>query len=55
MKHAMIVNLCGGRLHFAPVGKYAPQNEKRELHNVIDLGTGIGIWCIESMFPFSLE
>ena len=52
MKHAMIVNLCGGRLHFAPVGKYAGEGTKEELHDVIDLGTGTGIWCIESTFPF---
>ena len=40
MKHAMIVNLCGGKLHFAPIGD-DPQN-------IIDLGTGTGIWCIDS-------
>jgi hypothetical protein len=39
MKHAMIVNLCGGRLHFAPLEN--PQN-------IIDLGTGTGIWAIDS-------
>jgi hypothetical protein len=42
MKHAMIVNLCGGKLHFAPIGEH-PQN-------IIDLGTGTGIWCIDSRF-----
>ena len=26
MKHAMIVNLCGGKLHFAPIGD-DPQNK----------------------------
>ena len=51
MKHAMIVNLCGERLHFAPVGKYAEARLGGELHNIIDLGTGTGIWCIESMYP----
>jgi hypothetical protein len=40
MKHAMIVNLCGGKLHFAPIGNN-PQN-------IIDLGTGTGIWCMDS-------
>lgn len=40
MKHAMVVNLCGGKLHFAPIGDN-PQN-------IIDLGTGTGIWCIDS-------
>jgi len=40
MKHAMIVNLCGGKLHLAPIGN-DPQN-------IIDLGTGTGIWCMDS-------
>lgn len=39
MKHAMLLNLCGGRLHFVPLEN--PQN-------IIDLGTGTGIWAIES-------
>lgn len=39
MKHSMIVNLCGGKLHFAPIGEN-PQN-------IIDLGTGTGIWVID--------
>jgi hypothetical protein len=42
MKHSMIVNLCGGKLHFAPIEK-DPQN-------IIDLGTGTGIWCMDSMY-----
>lgn len=41
MKHAMMVNLCQ-TLHFAPIGPN-PQN-------VLDMGTGTGIWCIESEF-----
>jgi hypothetical protein len=52
MKHHMIVNLCGGRLHFAPVGEYSEGDKKGGLHNVVDLGTGTGIWCMESTFPF---
>jgi hypothetical protein len=40
MKHAMVVNLCGGQLHFAPIGEN-PQN-------ILDMGTGTGIWAIES-------
>lgn len=44
MKHAMMVNLLGGKLHFAPIGKN-PQN-------VLDMGTGTGIWAIESLSPF---
>jgi hypothetical protein len=47
----MIVNLCGGKLHFAPVGKYAEGRMGGELHNIIDLGTGTGIWCMESRSP----
>lgn len=39
MKHAMIINLCGGRLHFAPL-----QNPQQ----ILDLGTGTGIWAIDS-------
>lgn len=42
LKHAMIVNLCGGKLHFAPIGDH-PQN-------IIDLGTGTGIWCMDSQY-----
>lgn len=40
MKHAMMVNLCGQRLHFAPIGDN-PQN-------VLDIGTGTGLWAMES-------
>ncbi|KAI0996662.1 hypothetical protein K3495_g11521 [Podosphaera aphanis] len=39
MKHAMMVNLCGNRLYFAPIGNN-PQN-------ILDIGTGTGIWAIE--------
>ncbi|KUJ08667.1 S-adenosyl-L-methionine-dependent methyltransferase [Mollisia scopiformis] len=38
MKHAMVVNLCGGKLHYAPLEN--PQN-------IIDVGTGTGIWAID--------
>ena len=38
MKHAMVVNLCGGKLHYAPIEN--PQN-------IIDVGTGTGIWAID--------
>lgn len=41
MKHAMIVNLCGGKLHFSPIQK--PQR-------ILDMGTGTGIWAIDSKF-----
>jgi hypothetical protein len=47
MKHAMVVNLCGGRLHFAPIGDN-PQN-------ILDMGTGTGIWAIESECFFSAK
>jgi hypothetical protein len=40
MKHAMVVNLCGGKLHYAPLKN--PQN-------IIDIGTGTGIWAIDGM------
>lgn len=39
MKHSMILNLCGGRLHYAPLDNP---------HEIINLGTGTGIWCIGS-------
>jgi hypothetical protein len=39
MKHAMITNLCGGKLHFAPL---------EDVQNILDVGTGTGIWCIDS-------
>ena len=39
MKHAMIVNLCGGRLHYAPL---------ENPHEILDIGTGTGIWAIDS-------
>lgn len=40
MKHAMTRLLCGQKLHFAPIGD-CPQE-------ILDLGTGTGIWAIES-------
>lgn len=47
MKHAMMVNLCGQRLHFAPIGDN-PQN-------VLDIGTGTGLWAMEmgDLYPGS--
>lgn len=44
MKHAMVVNLCQ-RLHFAPIGEGS--------QNILDMGTGTGIWAIESVFRLS--
>jgi len=44
MKHAMMVTLCQ-QLHFAPIGDN-PQN-------ILDMGTGTGIWAIESEIRFS--
>ncbi|KAK0640601.1 S-adenosyl-L-methionine-dependent methyltransferase [Cercophora newfieldiana] len=38
MKHSMIVNLCDGKLHFAPLEN--PQA-------VLDIGTGTGIWVVD--------
>ncbi|OTA95201.1 hypothetical protein M434DRAFT_394094 [Hypoxylon sp. CO27-5] len=38
MQHAMVVLLCNGKLHFAPLEN--PQS-------VLDIGTGTGIWAID--------
>ncbi|EGZ77852.1 S-adenosyl-L-methionine-dependent methyltransferase [Neurospora tetrasperma FGSC 2509] len=38
MKHAMVKMLCG-RLYYAPIGSH-PQE-------ILDIGTGTGLWCIE--------
>lgn len=40
MKHAMVKLLCSQKLHFAPIGDN-PQE-------ILDIGTGTGIWPIES-------
>jgi SAM-dependent methyltransferase len=42
LKHAMVKLLCAGQLHFAPIGEH-PQE-------ILDIGTGTGIWAIESMY-----
>lgn len=42
MKHTMVVHLCGGKLHSAPL-----ENPQR----IIDVGTGTGIWAIDSAYP----
>lgn len=39
MKHAMVKMLCG-QLYFAPIGEHP--------HEILDIGTGTGIWAIES-------
>ncbi|RFU75977.1 methyltransferase type 11 [Trichoderma arundinaceum] len=39
MKHAMVKLLCSQKLHFAPIGDN-PQE-------ILDIGTGTGIWSIE--------
>jgi len=41
MKHAMIKTLCQ-KLHYAPIGQH-PQE-------ILDIGTGTGIWAIESEY-----
>ncbi|KAK2060643.1 methyltransferase domain-containing protein [Colletotrichum caudatum] len=38
MKHAMVVTLCGGKLHSAPI-----ENPQK----ILDVGTGTGIWAID--------
>ncbi|KAK4157009.1 hypothetical protein C8A00DRAFT_30102 [Chaetomidium leptoderma] len=45
MKHAMVKMLCGGQLFFAPIGD--------QPHEILDVGTGTGIWAIEmgDLFP----
>lgn len=46
MKHACVKMLCQNQLYFAPF-------DERNLHNVLDIGTGTGIWAIEfgDLFP----
>ncbi len=39
MKHAMVLHLCSGKLHYAPLDN--PQQ-------ILDVGTGTGIWPIDS-------
>lgn len=39
MKHALVLNLCKGRLHYAPLEN--PQS-------ILDIGTGTGVWAIDS-------
>jgi hypothetical protein len=41
MKHAMIVHLCAGKLHYAPLDNP---------HKILDVGTGTGAWVIDSKF-----
>ncbi|THX51695.1 S-adenosyl-L-methionine-dependent methyltransferase [Aureobasidium pullulans] len=41
IKHATVLIVCGGKLHFAPV----PQNASDT--RILDIGTGTGIWCVE--------
>ncbi|KAK4235844.1 hypothetical protein C8A03DRAFT_36296 [Achaetomium macrosporum] len=44
MKHSMVKLLCG-QLYFAPIGE--------QPHEILDIGTGTGIWAIEmgDLFP----
>lgn len=44
MKHAMIKLLSNQKLNFAPIGEH-PQE-------ILDIGTGTGIWAIESEYLF---
>lgn len=46
MKHAMMKLLCSRRLHFAPIGDNPQQ--------ILDIGTGTGIWSIESEFDSAI-
>ena len=65
IKHAMTVMLCGGKLHFAPIGDN-PQaildlgtrgSNSAEARLTTSTGTGTGIWAIESqpVFPLPLK
>jgi ribosomal protein RSM22 (predicted rRNA methylase) len=42
----MVVNLCDGKLHFAPL---------RNPQRILDVGTGTGIWAIDSESPVPLR
>lgn len=42
MKHATVLTVCGGKLHFAPLNEDQPQQMR-----VLDLGCGTGIWDVE--------
>lgn len=46
MKHACVKMLCQNQLYFAPI-------DENNLQNVLDIGTGTGIWAIEfgDLFP----
>lgn len=46
MKHACVKMLCQNQLYFAPI-------DEDNLQNVLDIGTGTGIWAIEfgDLFP----
>jgi hypothetical protein len=46
LKHAMFLKLFNKTLHFAPVPAMGA--------NVIDLGTGTGIWCVDCAYQQSL-
>ncbi|KAH0380836.1 S-adenosyl-L-methionine-dependent methyltransferase, partial [Aureobasidium melanogenum] len=41
IKHATVLTVCGGKLHFAPIPENAPDTR------ILDIGTGTGIWCVE--------
>lgn len=45
MKHFAIITAMGDRLHYAPI--------RKNPENILDLGTGTGTWCVESMFTHS--
>lgn len=47
MKHAMVRLLSGQKLHFAPLGD--------STQTVLDIGTGTGIWAIESRTSSHLQ
>ncbi|KAK0658353.1 Secondary metabolism regulator LAE1 [Lasiodiplodia hormozganensis] len=48
MKHYALVTAMGDRLHYAPI--------RDDPENILDLGTGTGIWCVEmgEQYPSAL-
>lgn len=56
MKHACVKMLCQNNLYFAPIADDPHGGDggtHRDLQNVLDIGTGTGIWAIEfgDLFP----
>lgn len=50
LKHNLTVYLCDGQMFFAPIEKLLEEGAE-----VLDLGTGIGKWCIDRKLPSELR